>query len=92
MGALEEAAQATAITLLSWRDRGGIEASRRCTDRLHQGLKGRPCGTPSALFFAFQLSRERIRVVDLSKRLDNGGGINRDGARLRVRVSAIGHE
>ena len=73
-------------------ERSGVEGSRGDTDRLPRLIESLARGQRVALSFAFQLSRESTRVVDLSKRLDNGGGINRDGARLCVRVSAIGHE
>src|SRR5207248_10500958 len=41
---------------------------------------------------ALQLVGERTCVVNLSKRLDDRGGINRHRTRLRIRVNAIGHE
>src|SRR4029079_6092071 len=41
---------------------------------------------------AEQFVYEGLGIVNLSKRLDNCGGINRDGARLHVGVGAIGHE
>ena len=92
MGALEEAAQATAIDCHRERTVAESKDPAGGADRLHHGIGSLASPTSSALVFAFQLSRERTRVVHFSKRLDNGGGINRDGARLRVRVSAIGHE
>src|SRR6476620_458751 len=55
------------------------------------GRRAAPTGRRSAAslpFRPFQLGRERTRVVHFSKRLDNGGGINRHGAGLRVGVSA----
>src|SRR6266513_1278039 len=48
--------------------------------------------TKIGLLFAFQLSRERTGVINFSNRLDNGGGINGDGACLCVGVNAIEHE
>ena len=71
----------------------GVEGARGDTDRLHLGIESLASRTSSALpFLPSNSSTSGLRVVNLSKRLDNGGGINRDGARLRVRVSAIGHE
>jgi hypothetical protein len=43
-------------------------------------------------FGAQQLIHEWLRAVHFSKCLDDRGGINSDGARLRVGVSTIGHQ
>ena len=81
LGALEEAAEATAIG----RDR----LTRRVGSRAMSRLLAR---SSTCVVDAFQFVDERLRIVHFSKRLDDRGGINRDGARLRVRVNAIGHE